>query len=65
MRGTLDWEWRYALMRTNTALHILCGVIYNDWGAAGEREAALLEGSVAWANCRLQLDDGAVVNCRL
>ena len=52
-------------MRMNTALHILCGVIYNDWGAAGEREAALLEGSVAWANCRLQLDDGAVVNCRL
>ena len=34
VRGTLDWERRYALMRTHTALHILCGVIYNTWGAA-------------------------------
>ncbi len=33
VRGTLDWERRYALMRTHTALHILCGVIYNRWGA--------------------------------
>ena len=32
VRGTLDWEWRYALMRTNTALHILCGVIYKRLG---------------------------------
>lgn len=34
VRGTLDWERRYALMRTHTALHILCGVIWNQWGAA-------------------------------
>ncbi len=34
VRGTLDWERRYGLMRTHTALHILCGVIYNTWGAA-------------------------------
>ncbi len=32
--GTLDWERRHQLMRTHTALHILCGVIYNEWGAA-------------------------------
>ncbi|MFN7037640.1 MAG: alanine--tRNA ligase-related protein, partial [Bellilinea sp.] len=25
LHGTLDWERRYALMRTHTALHILCG----------------------------------------
>ena len=34
VRGTVDWERRYGLMRTHTALHILCGVIWNRWGAA-------------------------------
>ncbi len=33
VRGHLDWERRYALMRTHTALHILCGVIFRDHGA--------------------------------
>jgi misacylated tRNA(Ala) deacylase len=32
--GTLDWEHRYALMRTHTAMHILCGVIWRDYGAS-------------------------------
>ncbi len=32
-RGTLDWERRYKLMRTHTALHILCGTIFRDYGA--------------------------------
>ncbi len=31
--GTVDWENRHALMRTHTALHILCGVIWRDFGA--------------------------------
>lgn len=30
--GTLDWDRRHELMRTHTAMHILCGVIYNEWG---------------------------------
>ena len=30
--GQLDWERRYRLMRTHTALHILCGVIWRDFG---------------------------------
>jgi misacylated tRNA(Ala) deacylase len=30
--GEIDWDRRYALMRTHTALHILCGVIWNEWG---------------------------------
>jgi len=30
-QGQLDWEHRYALMRTHTAMHILCGVIWRDW----------------------------------
>jgi misacylated tRNA(Ala) deacylase len=32
--GRLDWEHRYKLMRTHTALHILCGVIWRDYGAS-------------------------------
>jgi misacylated tRNA(Ala) deacylase len=31
--GKLDWARRYALMRTHTALHILCGVVWRDYGA--------------------------------
>jgi len=30
----LEWDRRHALMRTHTALHILCGVIWNEWGVA-------------------------------
>jgi misacylated tRNA(Ala) deacylase len=33
VRGRLDWERRYRLMRTHTALHILCGVVWRDYGA--------------------------------
>jgi misacylated tRNA(Ala) deacylase len=33
VHGRLDWEQRYRLMRTHTALHILCGVIWRDYGA--------------------------------
>ena len=32
--GELDWDRRHALMRTHTALHVLCGVIWNEWGTA-------------------------------
>ncbi len=31
--GTLDWVRRYQLMRTHTALHILCGTVFRDYGA--------------------------------
>lgn len=34
VRGKLDWERRYQLMRTHTALHILCGVVFRDYGAS-------------------------------
>ena len=30
----LDWERRYSLMRTHSALHVLCGVVWRDWGAS-------------------------------
>src|SRR5262249_19962997 len=31
--GQLNWDHRYSLMRTHTAMHILCGVIFRDYGA--------------------------------
>lgn len=31
--GQIDWPRRYQLMRTHTALHILCGVVFRDYGA--------------------------------
>lgn len=33
LEGEIDWDRRYRLMRTHTALHILCGVIWRDYGA--------------------------------
>ena len=30
----IDWDKRYKLMRTHTALHILCGVIWRDYSAS-------------------------------
>jgi misacylated tRNA(Ala) deacylase len=33
VRGRLDWDLRYRLMRTHTAFHILCGVVWRDWKA--------------------------------
>jgi misacylated tRNA(Ala) deacylase len=33
VHGILDWSRRYALMRTHTALHMLCGVIFRDFGS--------------------------------
>ena len=32
--ASLDWERRYQLMRTHTAMHILCGVIWRDYRAS-------------------------------
>ena len=33
VNGLIDWDRRYLLMRTHTALHFLCGVVGRDYGA--------------------------------
>jgi len=33
VNGRIDWDRRYKLMRTHTALHVLCGVVWRDYGA--------------------------------
>lgn len=41
VHGTVDWARRYELMRTHTAMHILCGTVFRDYGAlvtGGEME---------------------------
>ena len=41
IHGVLDWELRYKHMRTHTAMHVLCGTIFRDYGAlvtGGEME---------------------------
>jgi misacylated tRNA(Ala) deacylase len=34
VHGVLDWDRRLKLMRTHTAMHILCGVIWRDYSAS-------------------------------
>lgn len=34
LMGEIDWERRYQLMRTHTAMHVLCGVIWRDYSAS-------------------------------
>jgi len=33
LHAIIDWEHRYKLMRTHTAMHVLCGVVFRDFGA--------------------------------
>jgi misacylated tRNA(Ala) deacylase len=41
VQGSIDWERRHQLMRTHTAMHVLCGTVFRDYGAlvtGGEME---------------------------
>ena len=33
VRGEIDWDFRYLMMRTHSALHVLCGVIYHQFNS--------------------------------
>lgn len=34
VQAQLDWDRRYQLMRSHSAMHVLCGVIWNEFGKA-------------------------------
>lgn len=33
VKAKVNWERRYQLMRTHSAMHVLCGVVFRDYGA--------------------------------
>ncbi len=57
VRGAIDWDRRYKLMRTHTAMHVLCGTVFRDYGAlvtGGDMEP--LKGRMDFEFERLQRD---------
>lgn len=66
VRGVLDWSRRYQLMRTHTAMHILCGVVWRDYGASvtgGNMEP--LKGRMDFEFERLQKDLVSEIEARV
>jgi misacylated tRNA(Ala) deacylase len=64
--GHLDWTRRHQLMRTHTALHILCGVIWADYGipvTGGNMEP--LRGRLDFPFPSMSADLGAKVETRI
>ena len=31
VHGRVDWDFRYRMMRTHTALHVLCGIVFHEF----------------------------------
>ena len=57
-RGILDWTRRYKLMRTHTALHVLCGTVFRNYGAlvtGGDMEPLKGRMDFEFANMRGEL----------
>jgi misacylated tRNA(Ala) deacylase len=64
--GRIDWARRYRLMRTHTAMHILCGVVWRDYGAqvtGGNMEP--LEGRMDFEFERLQKELVTEIEARI
>jgi misacylated tRNA(Ala) deacylase len=66
VQGRLDWDRRHALMRTHTALHVLCGVIWADFRipvTGGNMEP--LQGRLDFPFDAMSVDLGAAVERRI
>jgi len=66
VQGSLDWSRRHALMRTHTALHVLCGVIWADYRipvTGGNMEP--LQGRLDFPFEAMSTDLGAAVERRV
>jgi len=62
VHGQIDWDRRYQLMRTHSALHILCGVVFRDFKAqvtGGDMEP--LKGRMDFEFANLSKDLVAVI----
>lgn len=67
VHGVIDWTRRYQLMRTHTAMHVLCGVVFRDYGAqvtGGDMEPLAGRMDFEFATMRAELvhDIEAAVN---
>ena len=66
VQGTIDWTRRHQLMRTHTALHILCGVIWADYSipvTGGNMEP--MKGRLDFPFPAMSADLGATVERRI
>jgi misacylated tRNA(Ala) deacylase len=66
VHGRLDWSRRHALMRTHTALHVLCGVIWADYRipvTGGNMEP--LQGRLDFPFESMSTDLGAAIEKRI
>lgn len=66
VHGVIDWDRRHRLMRTHTALHILCGVIWADYGipvTGGNMEP--MKGRLDFPFPAMSADLGAAVEKRI
>ena len=66
VQGTIDWTRRHQLMRTHTALHVLCGVIWADYGipvTGGNMEP--MKGRLDFPFATMSADLGARVEKRI
>jgi misacylated tRNA(Ala) deacylase len=66
VHGRLDWSRRHALMRTHTALHVLCGVIWADYRipvTGGNMEP--LQGRLDFPFESMSTDLGAAIERRI
>jgi len=62
VHGLINWDRRYQLMRTHSAMHVLCGSIFRDYGAlvtGGEMEP--LKGRMDFEFERLQKEPVSLI----
>ena len=54
--GKIDWARRYQLMRTHSAMHVLCGVMFTDYGCS------VTGGNMEILNARMDFELGELNN---
>ncbi|HUI90245.1 MAG TPA: alanyl-tRNA editing protein [Anaerolineales bacterium] len=66
VHGMINWDRRYQLMRTHTAMHVLCGCVFRDYGAlvtGGDMEP--LKGRMDFEFERLQKELVSVIEAAI